>query len=215
MKNMTNIIKSEIINNLIYIAKQMEELKLVNTFEGNLSVQDNGLLYITPARTRKSTLKPEMIAVFDMDDNQIHGTKRASSEKSMHQVAYTIRDDIKAVIHCHSPYLTAHAICHVPLDYSCHPEILFHFKDIPVAPYGQPGTTAIIDMAKPFLKNRNLVLLANHGVIAVGSSLEKAFQRIEAAEKFAQIASICRTLGPMQDIPQSEIDRILAREIET
>lgn len=193
----------------------MEESKLVNTFEGNLSVKENGLLYITPARTRKSILVPDMIAVFDADDNQIHGTKKASSEKLMHQVAYTIRDDIKAVIHCHSPYLTAHAICHVPLDYTCHPEILFHFKDIPVASYGQPGTTAIIDTAKPLLKNRNLVLLANHGVLAVGSSLDKAFQRIEAAEKFAQIASICRTLGPMQDIPQSEIDRILAREIET
>lgn len=212
---MTDRINHDIINNLIYIAKQMEESKLVNTFEGNLSVKDNGLLYITPARTRKSILEPEMIAVFDADDNQIHGIKKASSEKLMHQVAYTIRDDIKAVIHCHSPYLTAHAICHVPLNYTCHPEILFHFKDIPVAPYGQPGTTAIIDAAKPLLKNRNLVLLANHGVLALGSNLDRAFQRIEAAEKFAQIASICRTLGPMRDIPQSEIDRILAREIET
>lgn len=212
---MHNSISQEIINELIYIAKQMEEMKLVNVLEGNLSIHDKGLMYITPAATRKSTLEPEMIAVFDADDNQIYGNKRASSEKVMHQVAYTIRGDIKAVIHCHPPYLTAHAICHVPLDYTCHPEILVQFRDIPVAPYGQPGTREIIDNAKPLLKNRNVVLLANHGVLAVGSSLEKACQRIETAEKFAQIASICRSLGTMKNIPQAEIDRIMAQEIET
>ena len=105
-------------------------------------------------------------------------------------------------------------MCHIPIDQKCHPEILFHFKDIPVAPYGQPGTRAIIDNAAPYLKNRNLVLLGNHGVLSVGS-LEKAFQRIEAAEKFAMEISITRSLGPVVDIPQSEIERILAQDIET
>jgi L-fuculose-phosphate aldolase len=190
-------------------------MRLVNTFEGNLSILQDKLLYITPARTRKSELTEELIAVFDENNNQIHGTKKPSSEKLMHLGAYTVRDDIKAVIHCHAPYLTAHAICHVPLDYKCHPEILFHFKDIPVAPYGQPGTNAVIDAAKPYLANRNLVLLANHGVLAVGSTLEKAYCRVEAAEKFAEIISICHRVGNLTDIPQSEIERILARPLET
>lgn len=212
---MNERIDIEVIREIIRVAGEMEEMKLVNTFEGNLSILKDGLMYITPARTRKSILTEEMIAVFDESDIQIHGTKKPSSEKIMHKGAYTVRDDIKAVIHCHSPYLTAHAICNVPLDYKCHPEILFHFKDIPVAPYGQPGTNAIIDNARPYLANRNLVLLGNHGVLAVGSTLEKAFQRIEAAEKFAFIISICRGVGKLTEIPQSEIERILARPIET
>jgi len=203
------------IQEIIRVSKKMEELKLVNTFEGNLSILKDGLLYITPARTRKSVLTEDVIAVFDENDNQIHGTKRASSEKNMHLGAYTVRDDIKAAIHCHPPYLTAHAMCYVPIDYKCHPEILFHFKDIPVAAYGKPGTNEIVDNAKPFLKNRNVVLLANHGVLAVGSTLEKAFARIESAEKFAQIINISKNIGPLVDLPQAEIERFLAVPIET
>ncbi|MBG0786555.1 MAG: class II aldolase/adducin family protein [Anaerolineaceae bacterium] len=212
---MNDRIDRQVIEEIIRVSKKMEELKLVNTFEGNLSIRKDGLLYITPARTRKSTLTEDIIAVFDEDDNQIFGKKKASSEKIMHLGAYSVRDDIKAVIHCHSPYLTAHAMCHVPIDYKCHPEILFHFKDIPVAPYGKPGTDEIIDNAKPFLKNRNVVLLGNHGVLAVGSTLEKTFARIESAEKFAQIINISKNVGPLVDLPQSEIERFLAVPMET
>lgn len=208
-------IDAGVINEIIRVSKKMEEAQLVNTFEGNLSIKKEGLLYITPARTRKSELTEELIAVFDEEGRQIAGTKKASSELCMHVGAYKVRDDIKAAIHCHPPYLTAHAITHTPIDYKCHPEILFHFKDIPVAPYGQPGTDAILDQAVPFLRNRNLVILGNHGILSVASTLELAFSRIESAEKFARIANIARHLGPVVDIPQSEIDRILSRKIDT
>ncbi|MEH2939128.1 class II aldolase/adducin family protein [Lawsonibacter sp. JLR.KK007] len=212
---MNREINYDIIREIIRVSKAMESAQLVNTYEGNLSIKQDGLLYITPARTRKSTLTEDLICVLEEDGTQIHGSKKSSSETIMHRTAYELRDDVSAVIHCHSPYLTAHAMCHIPIDQKCHPEILFHFKDIPVAPYGQPGTRAIIDNAAPYLKNRNLVLLGNHGVLSVGSTLEKAFQRIEAAEKFAMEISITRSLGPVVDIPQSEIERILARDIET
>lgn len=211
---MSRAIDYDVIHEVIRVSKAMEAAQLVNTYEGNLSIKQDGLLYITPARTRKSTLTEDLICVIDEEGNQIHGTKKSSSETIMHRNSYELRPDISAVIHCHSPYLTAHAMCHVPIDQKCHPEILFHFKDIPVAPYGQPGTREILDKAAPYLKNRNLVLLGNHGVLAVGSTLEKAFQRVEAAEKFAMEIFITRSLGPVVDIPQSEIDRILAREIE-
>jgi L-fuculose-phosphate aldolase len=205
----------EVIEELIKIAKKMEEAQLVSTFEGNLSVMKDGFLYITPARTRKSDLTPDLIVVFDDRGTQIHGTKKASSELNMHRGAYRIRDDIHAAIHCHPLYLTAHAICNVPIDSKCHPEILFHFKDIPVAPYGRPGSDDILGNAREYLETRNLVLLGNHGVIAVGSTLEMAFTRVEAAEKFARILSIAKQIGPLVDIPQPEIDRILALNIVT
>lgn len=204
-----------VIKEIIRVSKKMEEAQLVNTFEGNLSVKKDGLTYITPARTRKSALTEDIIVVFDEEGKQICGSKKASSELCMHVAAYKVRDDIKAVIHCHPMYLTAHAMCHVPLDYKCHPELLFHFKDIPCAPYGRPGTDEILDMAAPYLKNRNVVLLGNHGVISVASTLELAFSRIESAEKFAKIMAITRTIGPTKDIPDSEIERILQINVGT
>lgn len=211
---MSREINYDVIREVIRVSKAMEAAQLVNTYEGNLSIKEDGLLYITPARTRKSTLTEDLICVIDEEGNQIHGSKKSSSETIMHKRSYELRSDINAVIHCHSPYLTAHAMCHIPIDQKCHPEILFHFKDIPVAPYGVPGTADIIDQAAPYLKNRNLVLLGNHGVLSVGSSLEKAFQRIEAAEKMAKQLFIAKILGPTVDIPQSEIERLMARDLE-
>jgi L-fuculose-phosphate aldolase len=213
--SMDSRIDKSVVDEIIRVARKMEEAQLVNTFEGNLSIMKDGFLYITPARTRKSELTEDLIVVFDEAGTQIGGTKKASSELLMHKGAYSVRDDIKAVIHCHAPYLTAFAICNVPIDYKCHPEILFHFKDIPVAPYGKPGTSEIVDNAREYLKNRNLVLLGNHGVLAVGSTLEIVFQRIESAEKFARIATIAKQIGPVVNIPPSEIERMLAVKVPT
>lgn len=207
-------INFDVIREIIRVAKIMEAARLVNTYEGNLSVKDNGLIYITPTNTRKSTLTEDLIAVLDENGNQVFGKRKPSSEIIMHTAAYKLREDANAVIHCHSPYLTAHAICNIPIDQKCHPEMMMHYRDIPVAPYGRPGTSEIIDNAASYIKERNLVLLGNHGVLAVGSTLELTYQRVEAAEKFAQILAIARGLGPTVDIPQADIDFLMNMDIE-
>lgn len=212
---MDNRINRDVIAKIIEISKKMEANQLVNTFEGNLSIMQDGLLYITPARTSKSSLTENVICVFDENGKQIWGEKKASSELCMHKGAYTVKDEIKAVIHCHAPHLTAYAICNVPLEFKCHPELLFHFKDIPVAPYGKPGTDEILDNARPYLLYRNLVLLGNHGVLAVGSTLDLAYQRVEAAEKFARVITITKSIGPVVNIPEPEIYRLMGRTLDT
>ncbi len=207
-------INFDVIRELIRVAKIMEAQGLVNAYEGNLSILEDGLLYITPTNTRKTTLSEEFIAVLDENGDQVFGQKKPSSEIVMHTAVYGLRPDVRAVIHCHSPYLTAHAICHVPIDQKCHPEMMMRFRDIPVAPYGRPGTREIIDRAAPCLKERNLVLLGNHGVLAVGSTLELTLQRIEAAEKFAGILAIARGLGKTVDVPPDDVEYLMKMDVE-
>ena len=79
---MSREINYDVIREVIRVSKAMEAAQLVNTFEGNLSVMEDGLLYITPARTRKSSLTEDLICVIDENGQQIHGTKKSSSEKS-------------------------------------------------------------------------------------------------------------------------------------
>ena len=100
---MNREINYDIIREIIRVSKAMESAQLVNTYEGNLSIKQDGLLYITPARTRKSTLTEDLICVLEEDGTQIHGSKKSSSETIMHRTAYELRDDVNAVIHCHSP----------------------------------------------------------------------------------------------------------------
>ena len=83
-----------------------------------------------------------------------------------------------------------------------------------MAPYGMPGSDEIIENARPYLLHRNLVLMANHGVLSIASNLALACQRVVAAEKFARVMCSARQIGEPVDIPETEIYRLLGRELE-
>jgi len=211
---MDSRIDTSVMDEIIQVGSDMQDLDLVNTFEGNLSIMKDGLLYITPGRTSKKKLNYQNICVFDEKiGEQINGG-RPSSETKMHRGAYKVKKGINAVIHCHAPFLTAHAIANEPIISNANPELLFHYHDIPVVPYGQPGTDEIIEKAAPYLKYRNLVLLANHGVLSVASNLGLSAQRIISAEKLAKIFLIANLIGKPQPIPETEYYRLMGRPLD-
>lgn len=199
-----------LINDIIEAGRMMEEKGLVNAFEGNISVKKDGLLYITPTAKSKALLKPDEIAVLDDDGNQIAGKYSPSSEFRMHAGVYKIRGDIGAVAHCHSPYLTAHAICRKDFTCDCYPEFLTLFKEIKVIPYGAPGSHAIYEGAGEILKDHYVALLANHGAIAIGSTALMACCRLDAAEAAVKIVTLAKSIGTPAALPQEEIARIRA-----
>lgn len=204
-------IKREIIDEIIRIGIQMDQKGMVNAFEGNLSIKDRetGLLYITPSGKRKIELTPDMIAVLDEDGKLIAGRFKPSSELPMHTHSYLMRPDVNAVIHCHSPYLTAYAICNKPVVCRAYAEFMMLAGDmIPVVPYGKPGTDEIYAKMGPFLKNHNIVLLGNHGPLSVGPDLATAFNRMDSSERIARIINIAKSVGELSDLPDYEIARL-------
>lgn len=211
---MDSRIKTEVMDELMRVGSEMQDLELVNTFEGNLSIKDGDLMYITPGRTSKKALTYDNICVFDLvKDEQIWGG-RASSETKMHKGAYTVKEGVNAAIHCHAPILTSYAIANKSIEVKCHPELLFHYHDIPCVPYGMPGSDEIIEKARPYLLNRNLVLMANHGVLSIASNLALACQRIVSAEKLAKELIIANLLGGPVNIPETEIIRLMERPLD-
>lgn len=203
-----NKISREVIEEIVEVAKRMDFLGMMNTYEGNISVKKDGLLYVTPTSKSKAKLTPEMVAVLNEDGEQIAGDCKPTSEYPMHKNVYTMREDIGAVIHCHSPYLTAYAICNKPLISDCYPEAIMLLKDVPVAPYGKPGTDEIYAGVRELIQTRNVVLLANHGVLSVGPTLLTACNRMESAEAIAKVLSIAEQIGTPQPLPAEEIERL-------
>lgn len=199
------------IREVIEISRRLDEKNFVNAFEGNVSIKRAGLVYITPASKSKATLTEEMIAIIDEKGNQIGGKYKPSSELPMHTNTYPMRADIGAVIHCHSPYLTAHALCGIPVESKAYPEMMGIYKKIEIAPYGTPGTDAIIEGVGPLLQNRNIVLLGNHGVLSVGKTLVDAYNTLEAAEAIAKVLFIARQIGTPIDLPDEECEMFLAK----
>lgn len=211
---MDNRIRTEVMDELMRVGAEMQEMELVNTFEGNLSVRDGDLMYITPGRTSKKALTYDNICVFDLaKDEQLQGG-RPSSETKMHKGAYTVKEGVNAVIHCHAPVLTSYAVANKSIEVKCHPELLFHYHDIPCVPYGMPGSDEIIEKARPYLLNRNLVLMANHGVLSIASTLALACQRIVSAEKLAKELILANLLGGVVNIPETEIIRLMERPLD-
>lgn len=198
---------------LIAIAKLAELKGFVNAYEGNISMIDRltGRVYITPSGTRKLTLTEDQIAVVGKDGNQIEGSKKRSSEIKLHMAAYDMRPDCNGVVHAHCPYLTAYAMCVMPIEANCHEEFLVT-RDIPCIPHGKAGTEKIFNGLKDAIKDHDLVLLGNHGAFCVGNTLERAFMIMEAMENTVKSYTIACQIGTPKMIP--DWDELYAKASE-
>lgn len=200
----------EIKKEVTLYAHIMDDLGLVNTAEGNLSIMDRetGELFITPSGTRKRFVTEETVAVLDADGNQIDGAGKRSSEYLLHVAALKARPDCNACAHIHAPYLTAYAYCNKPIEIKCSTTFSLLCEEVPCLPYGEPGTVHIADGLEEAMKEHDLVLLGNHGVVAVGKTLEDACTIIEATEEVMKIYHLAQSIGEISDISDEQLESL-------
>jgi L-fuculose-phosphate aldolase len=198
------------VNDVLAVAKRLDEKVLANAYEGNVSLKRDGLLYITPAGKVKGWLTEEMICVIDVQGRQVFGEFAPSSELKMHTAVYAMRGDIGGIVHAHPPYLTAYAMCGMPFVNKAHAEMLWDHKVIEVAPYGRPGSEEIYAGIRPILeKGKDVLLLANHGALAVGKTVFDAQNKMESVENAAMITAIAKQIGPLAQLPDDEVQALL------
>lgn len=205
MENRVNDLKKEI----VFYARLLDEKGLVNTLEGNISIMDRerGELYITPSGVRKCFLNEDMIAVLKGDE-QIGGSAKRSSEYLLHAAALKARKDCNAVVHVHAPYLTAYAYCGKDIKLKCSTTFSLVFEEIPCLPYGEAGTVHIADGIEEAIKDHDLVLLGNHGCVAVGKTMEDAVKIVEAAEEVLKIYHLTKDIGDVQNISDEKLESL-------
>ena len=203
-------INREARRDVLEAARRMDDKNLTNAFEGNVSVKADGLLYITPSGKNKGRLRGDMIAVMDEAGNQVAGPLPPSSEYGMHRAMYALREDIGGVVHSHAPFLTSFAMCGKPFQFPEHAEFTWDHKFAELLPYGRPGSAAMYAGAGKILATgRNIFLLANHGVVAVGKTVWDALNVLESAESAAKIYVISHMLGKPQPLPAGEAELLL------
>lgn len=198
----------EIKRQLVEVSKLMYNKGMVNAFEGNLSILDNDRIYITPSGVCKGILTEDMIMVTDMEGKVLEGNLKPSSEILLHIGAYRSRDDIKSVVHAHSPYSTAYALANKPIETKAYPEMITLFDKIPLAEYGTPSTDKIFDGVKKYINEYDIILLANHGIMAVGRDAYDAFFKLEAAESTARIFMLAKQLGGAKDLSSEQLEEL-------
>ena len=202
----------ELKQEIVEVVKKEYRFQMVNMFEGNVSIRYNDKMLITPSQVNKEIMTPEMIIETDLEGNILYQREGLypSSEMGMHLEVYRVRPDVSAVVHNHSMYATAYAINNMPIVSDALTEMNVTFGQVPVVPYGTPGTDRIYRDFDKYLGNYSAVLLANHGVLAFGQGLEKAFSVAEAVEKVAQTLYIARQLGEPSPIPGEEVKALRA-----
>jgi L-fuculose-phosphate aldolase len=201
-------IMSQAKKQLVEVAKLMYNKGLVNTFEGNISVLEGNKVYITPSQVCKGLLTEEMIPVCDTEGNLLEGKYKPSSEIKLHLPVYSDRKDVKSVVHAHSPYATAFAIANLPIESKAYPELIVLFGKVPLAAYGTPSTDEIYTGVRNYIKDYDVILLANHGILAVGKDPMDALFKLEAVESIAKAIYLARQLGGEKDLPEHKLEEL-------
>jgi L-fuculose-phosphate aldolase len=87
-------------------------------------------------------------------------------------------------------------------------EVVVGLGSIPLARYGTPGTPELTDALEPLIPHHDAILMANHGVVTFGSSLESAYMKMETVEHFAKIALVTHLLGNEQPLGEKEVEKL-------
>lgn len=181
--------------------------KLFAGTSGNLSVydKDQNVMVITPTSIPYETITPEDMVVLRLDGEILEGIHRPSSEWRMHAAVYEAKPEAGAIIHTHSPYATAFAVNNKGIPTILIEMVPFLGGDVPLAKFAIPGTRGVGDEAVKVLANRTGCLLANHGVLTIGASLEQAHLRAVYIEDAAKICSIAMSNGPIVTMTEADI----------
>ncbi|MBR9974947.1 MAG: class II aldolase/adducin family protein [Bacteroidetes bacterium] len=180
---------------------------------GNISVRISGTAYfaISPTGITYDVMTPKDVVVLDASGAVVAGKRIPSSEWRMHAAAYATRPDAGAVVHTHSVFATTFACLREEIP-AVHYLVGFAGKRVPVAPYATYGSVELSSHAAAALAGGvNAVLLANHGLLAVGMDLNAAFGVAEEIELVARIAWQARAIGEPVVLPDDEMDVIIEK----
>lgn len=180
--------------------------KMTTTSGGNLSIRDdNGDIWITPARVDKGQLTPKDI-VCVRADGTIEGLHPPSSEFPFHKAVYDVRLDIRSVVHAHPMALVAFSCAHKVPDTRAFPNAWNSNGVVGFAPYGVPGSDDLgAKIAEEFKRGYDSVVLENHGVCCGGQNLQDAFNRFESLELCAKTLIKASMIGEPISLSEEQI----------
>jgi L-fuculose-phosphate aldolase len=178
--------------------------------DGNISVRLNDKeILSTPTMVSKGFMKPEDICKVDYEGKQLAGTRKRTSEVLLHLAVYKTRPDVQAVVHCHPPHATAFAVAREPIPKCVLPEVEVFLGEVPMALYETPGTQKFAETIVPYVKDCNTIILANHGTVTFGPTLENAYFNTEIIDAYCRILILARQLGPVNFFTDAQAKELL------
>ena len=177
---------------------------------GNVSIfnREAGLIALSPSSISYSEITPEDVVVVNLQGEIVEGTRRVTTELEMHLSVYRSRPDVCAVVHTHSLYATAVSCMGWDMQ-PVHYMLAMAGTVVKCAPYATYGTKELADYAVQALEGRGACLLGNHGLLAAGPTLERAFSTAEHLEYVAQLICVTKSLGKPNILSPEEIQIVV------
>ena len=187
---------------------------------GNISIRgiEGGIegFFITPSGKKYESLKPEDIVFLSLNEEKdflswFNSGKSPSSEWRFHQDIYKNKWEAKAIVHAHSPHASA---------VSTHGKSIpsFHYmialaggEDIRCSEYATFGTHELSMNIVKALKDRKACLMSNHGQVAFGENLSKAFELAQEVENICHQYVIALKMGEPKNLSFAEMKKILEK----
>ena len=173
---------------------------------GNVSARHDDGMLITPTGMAYEQIEPDDIVLVAADGSVPGKQRRPSSEWRFHLAAYAARPDMHALVHTHSLHATVLACAHKPIPAFHYMVAVAGGKDIPVVPYATFGTEELSSHVARGLKERNAILMANHGQIALGETLPAALELAHEVEVLAEQYYKVLTLGAPHILSDAEME---------
>lgn len=180
---------------LIATGRDMDRAGYAVAKSGNVSCRCAGGFLITPTALPYAAMQPDDLLLMSLDGEVIEGARAPSSEWRFHAGIYRARPEAQAIVHTHSPNASALSCARKPIPAFHYTVALAGGADIRCAEYATFGTQELADNAVRALEGRRAVLLANHGVIALGASLDAAWMLAAEVESLAARYLALRAAG--------------------
>jgi L-fuculose-phosphate aldolase len=195
---------------VVHTASSIHKEGLVFETWGNVSCRPtDDRIVITPSGIPYEQLRFVDMVVVNMTGEVEEGRWKPSTELPLHRAVYEARTDIRAIVHTHSICATAFAVSRQDIPAVVEDQAQVIGGPVKIVEYAQCGSEELaLNTVKALGQEGLAVLLANHGVLAVGSDLPSALQRCRIIERNAQIVLWSRLLGPPFVLDPEEIARL-------
>ena len=190
---------------IVSVAQAIDRAGFCPSKSGNVSARLGDGLLITPSGLPYARMQPQDLIHLSLDGAVLSGAGKPSSEWPFHVAIYRARPDAQAIVHTHSPRATALASTRRGIPAFHYMIALCGGADVRCADYATFGSPELAENAVRALEGRKAVLLANHGVIALGQSLAGAHTIVAEVENLA---------GQYLDILASGLEPIILDEAE-
>ncbi len=196
---------------IVSVCQRLYARNMLAAADGNISYrQTDECIYFTPSGRQKAFISPEDMATVALSGDVVGG--KPSAERDMHLEIYRSCPQARAVVHAHPPHAIAWSVARpdlTELPYDSLGEVVLGAGRIPIVPYARPTTVSMGEVLKPFLPQSRAMILARHGAVCWGETLEEALNGMERLEHSAQILWLAEGLGGAKPLPKEELAALL------